>query len=162
MIISINDYLTIQLRSLTKYVSTLVYILLYLSNTVTARSKLYYINNTLSLLYGPMWAVGVCGLLINSYFAEEMHRRDRQIKPLIIFSDIFGHLLPIILMVLYGPKETDIHFIWYLSFVILFFLIFHRYLLDTYIGVPPMLILFAAPSISILAFYYRYYYKLHS
>ena len=146
----------IQMKTLTKYVAAIVYLLLYLSNTIRDKKKLYYIDNFLSFLYGPIFTVGICGFLINNFFHTEIRKRDNVHPVFRILGDIFGHILPLILMINYGPDKTDIPFGIYCLIVSVFFILLKNYLQDTYIGVPPILLLFIAPAISILAFYFKY------
>ena len=152
------------MKAITKYIATAVYILLYFSNTLktntNTNTKLYYINNTLAIFYGPIWAVAICGILINNFFHDKIKKRDKTTPFVRISSDIFGHILPVILMYYYGPQKTSISFMYYIIFIIAFFVLFKNYLLDTYVGVPPLLLLVIAPLISIVMFYIRYKIKL--
>ena len=150
----------IQMKAITKYIASLIYLLIYLSYTLQSNTKLYYINNVLSILYGPIWAVGICGLLINNFFHEKIRMRDNTTPSLRIFSDIFGHILPVILMYYYGPTKTSVPFVYYTCFIIAFFVLSKNYFLNTYIGVPPFLLLIIAPLISIMMFYIRYIFSL--
>ena len=145
------------MKAITKYISTLVYILLYLSLTLKKSNQLFYINTVLSILYGPICAVALCGLIINNFYHTEIRKRDNTSTIVRIGSDIFGHVLPLILIFLYGPKKTSVSFVHYLLIILLFFYLFTDYLLRTYIGVPKILITTIAPLICITAFYTRYY-----
>jgi len=147
------------MKTITKYISTLIYILLYLSLTIKKPNQLYYINNALSILYGPICAVAFCGLIINNFFHEEIRKRDNTSTLVRIGSDIFGHILPLVLIVLYGPKKTSVSFIYYLIIIFIFFYLCTDYLLRVYIGVPRNLITIVAPLICITAFYMRFIYK---
>ena len=147
----------VRMDMLTKYVSGLVYVLLYISHTIRSREALYYINNALSILYGPMCAVAVCGVLINNLFHEEIKKRDKTSTLVRVGSDVFGHVLPFVLIYYYGPTKSDVTVTQYLALVAMFFLFFRRYLLRAYIGVPAPLLLGLAPVLCVFMFYTRFY-----
>ena len=147
----------VRMDMLTKYVSGAVYILLYLSYTLRSKAALYYIDNALGALYGPMCAVAVCGVLINSLFHDKIQERDKTTTLVRVGSDVFGHILPFILLHYYGPTKTNIAPGLYVAFVASFFVVFSNYLLKAYIGVPHALLLGVAPSICIVMFYLRFY-----
>lgn len=151
----------IQTKTITKYISVIIYILLYFSYTTKNKTMKYRLNQLIALLFGPIWAVGICGFLINRFFAKEMHKRDKPSKYMIIFSDIFGHILPIILITLYAPKKTNIRLYQVIIFIISFYLIFHKHLYTTYIGVPTFILFGLPPIISIIVFYLKYYYNIN-
>jgi hypothetical protein len=146
----------IQMKAITKYIATLIYLLIYLSHTLQSNTKLYYINNALAVLYGPIWAVAICGVLINNFFHDKIRERDNTTSLVRIFSDIFGHILPLLFIYYYGPTKTTVSFMYYTISIIMFFVLFKNYLVDTYIGVPPSLLLLIAPLISITMFYVRF------
>ena len=146
----------IRMDMLTKYVSGLVYALLYLSHTLKSRTHLYYINNALSILYGPMCAVAVCGVLINNLFHEQIRKRDKTSSLVRVGSDIFGHVLPFVLIYYYGPTKSDVPLAQYVVLVSLFFLFFRQYILRAYIGVPAPILLGLAPVICLFMFYIRF------
>ena len=148
----------IRMDMLTKYVSGLVYVLLYLSYSIKSKRTLYYVNNALSVLYGPMCAVAMCGLLINGLFHKEIRKRDNTSTLVRVGSDIFGHILPFVLLSYYGPAKTDVSLPLYLASVALFFFVFRSYLVRAYVGVPKALLLGVAPAICIAAYYLRYVY----
>jgi len=147
----------IRMDMLTKYVSGLVYLLLYLSHTLKSDEALYYANNALSVLYGPMCAVAVCGVLINNLFHEEIEKRDKTSALVRVGSDIFGHVLPFVLI--YGDFGTGENYgiMEILVLVSLFFLFFREYMLRAYIGVPAPVLLGLAPMICVFMFYLRFY-----
>lgn len=156
----------IQMKMITKYISSLVYILLYLSRTQKSKQIKSIVNNALVLLYGPMWAVSICGVIINNFYHKKIKARDKTSTIVRIGSDIFGHILPVILIYLYGPTERQIsplispliYTLIYTLIIMLFFFTTGTYLVNTYIGVPKNLILIVAPLICLLAFYIRFIY----
>ena len=146
----------VNMKAITKYVSGVVYILLYLFHNLKNSIAKYYIKNILAIFYGPMWSVCICGLLINNLLGEEMHKYYKTSKLSLFLSDIFGHILPLIVIIYYGPKKTDVSFLTYLFIIFIFFVLTKNYLIKTYIGVPPVLITTIAPSICIIMFYHKY------
>ena len=147
----------IRMDMLTKYVSSLVYALLYLSHTLKSRVALDYTNDALSILYGPMCAVAICGLLINSFFHEEIQKRDKTSTLVRIGSDIFGHVLPFALVYYYGPTKSNISMTQYIALLLLFFTFFREHILRAYVGVPVPVLLGLAPVICISMFYLRFH-----
>ena len=139
--------------TITKYISTITYILLALSHV---EKKQAIIDDILSILYGLVWVVGICGLLINNVFYEQLRKRDKLTKHRRFLIDIFGHILPLVLIYYYGPTKTRINFSYYAIAVILFTLLFKGFFAKIYIGVPELLFAWLAPFIAITAFYTRY------
>ena len=146
----------IQMKAITKYIATLFYILLYLSLYTKNSNIKYFVDNSLAILYGPIWAMAICGLIINNFYHDEIRKRDNTTTIVRIISDVFGHILPLILITLYAPQKSNIPFIYYLTIIILFFYISIDYLLDTYIGVPTVLITLVAPAICLGMYYLKY------
>tara|TARA_B110000008_G_scaffold235595_1_gene240525 strand:- start:923 stop:1390 length:468 start_codon:yes stop_codon:yes gene_type:complete len=148
--------LGIQMKAITKYVATLVYCLLYFFQTTKNPTRAKQIGNILSILYGPITAVAIIGLVINNFYHSKIQKRDGTSIWVRIGSDIFGHILPLWLIYTYGPTQTNVSLLLYLAIIAIFFISMKKYLLETYIGVPQFLITSIAPLICIVMFYLRF------
>ena len=83
---------------------------------------------------------------------------DKLSRNELILEDIFGHILPFLLINYYAPKTTRVMFRYYALFIILFAILFGNYFTTLYVGVPKLLLVVGAPVIALTAFYIRYVY----
>ncbi len=157
-----NSYTIFNIRinpkvpTITKYISTLIYILLILYHKIENVYINNILNDILSILYGLAWVLFICGLLINNVYHKELMKKHNLNRRTQLFGDIFGHILPLILIYNYGPTKTRIKFSHLLISVVLFTLLFGNYFTKVYVGVPPFILLFLAPSIMLFSFYNRF------
>ena len=157
-----NSYTIFNIRinpnvpTITKYISTLIYILLILYHKIENVYINNILNDILSILYGLAWVLFICGLLINNVYHKELMKKHNLNRRTQLFGDIFGHILPLILIYNYGPTKTRIKFAHLLISVVLFTLLFGNYFTKVYVGVPPFILLFLAPSIMLFSFYNRF------
>tara|TARA_B100000575_G_scaffold113639_1_gene90416 strand:- start:1332 stop:1817 length:486 start_codon:yes stop_codon:yes gene_type:complete len=142
--------------TLTKYISTLIYILLILYHKIENDYIHNILNDILSILYGVAWVLFICGLLINNVYHKELMKKHNLNRRSQIFGDIFGHILPLILIYNYGPRKTRVKLSHLLILVASFILLFGNYFTEVYVGVPPFIILILAPLIILFSFYYRF------
>ena len=142
--------------TLTKYISTLIYILLILYHKIENDYIHNILNDILSILYGVAWVLFICGLLINNVYHKELMKKHNLNRRSQIFGDIFGHILPLILIYNYGPRKTRFKLSHLLILVASFILLFGNYFTEVYVGVPPFIILILAPLIMLFSFYYRF------
>ena len=147
------------IATITKYIAILTYIFVALSRIVKQKPSIDYINDILCILYGFVWAVAICGILINNIFYKKIMQRHNLSRYKLIFDDIFGHILPLYLIYYYAPKTTRVMFRYYALFIILFTILLGNFFATVYVGVPKPLLVIAAPLIAISAFYIRYVYQ---
>ena len=104
--------------------------------------------------------MGICGLIINAYFYQQILQKYHLSRWMQHFSDVFGHLLPLILMYFYAPRKTDLTFpamllIYLVLSVGYFFIVGNP--AEVYVGVPAPVLFLLPPAVLLLATYFRFF-----
>ena len=144
-------------KTISKYVALSVYISVIVLHLKPENSRAHRTaSNALALLFGPAWAVAICGLLINNVFYRAMERRDRTTPAGRLLGDVFAHVAPAALVCLYAPATFPVSKTSYAAAILTLLTLLGPWLCDVYVGVPRSLIWVAAPAILLGATYARY------
>ena len=114
------------------------------------------LDNFMSILYAFAWSTGISGLIMNVFYSNDFTKKYNITQQMLILSDIFLHIIPIILITKYAPVETDISFYEILAGCILIFILIGKYVLKIYIGIPIHVLFLLPMIITISSFYLRY------
>ena len=138
--------------TVTPYVSILVYLTVILRLFVQNR----FLDNFMSILFSITWAMGVTGIVINAFYAEKLMKKFKITQEMKTVGDIFGHLIPPVLITLFGPTQTQIPFMLIVALALALPIICYQYLVSVYIGVPPFILIGLPAVVFVLSFYLRY------
>ena len=106
----------------------------------------------LSILKPLSVSIMICGLVINN-FCDDFVKNFGAKRHHLILSDVFGHILPCILLFKYAPKTSYIpsYIPVLLAFLPIVFL--HKLYIKQYPGVPKYLIIYAFPALFLISYY---------
>ena len=142
---------------LTTYSAISIYICVLLKLLI---NETIIIDNLLSFLYGLAWTVCIIGLIINKFYYKEILIKYGLTRLSQHLSDIFGHIIPLILILYFSPKKTNLTFINFIQFYILLTIIYiiifglpHK----IYVGVPLLVIYLLSTIILLLSTYLCYF-----
>ena len=144
-------------KTISKYFATTVYIstiIKYFTHRATRSHQ--GADNALAVIFGPAWAIAVCGLLVNNFFYKDIAKRDKTTLIGRRLGDIFGHIIPAIIVTMYAPDRLPISKTTYISGILIIFLVLIPWLQKVYVGVPGWVIWGLAPSITIISTCLRY------
>lgn len=111
------------------------------------------------LTYGLAWGVGVTGIIIDAFYAEDIRKKYGLSKRYQVLVDLFAHALPIIISTYATPRKTDIPLTSILAFtavvMVLYMTIINPF--KQYPGVPLWLMLVVFPMVTIIAILQRFH-----
>ena len=153
-------------KSVTRDISSAIYIFLFLQylikkNYINNSSFVNFVHNILTIEYGLAWGVAICGLIVNIFYKRtNIDRRwaDYQLR----LIDVFGHILPLILLCFFAPEKTNLKFSTIvLSYVMLglLYTFIGTKIANIYVGVPPVILYVLFPFIMLSAIYIKYFLK---
>ena len=154
-------------KAMSKISAGTVYIFLFLNylilnNHIKNKLIIKYVDYILTVEYGIAWGVGICGLLINNLFYHKILEKYKIYKWMLPITDIFSHIIPLILIYYYAPKTSNLNFTTitfiYLMLYLLYYLAVGEFS-QVYVGVPKLVIYGLFPLIIILSTYIKYFSK---
>jgi hypothetical protein len=131
-----------------------------------------YILNSLEILYGLIFTVSICGLIIHTFYMDKIiakYKKSKEfnkLKPYIgnnfklvlNILNIITHIIPLIYIIIYKPDKSNISFNQIIQIYIILICVY-IYIVDIpsniYVGVPNWLIYGLAPIILICSTYYK-------
>ena len=144
--------------TVSKYFAAAVYIAA-LSKAMTKTGTRFHLwsDNALAVLFGPAWAIAVCGALVNNVYFRAMAARDKTTRLGRGLGDVFGHILPALVVTIYAPAAFPVTGCTYSAGVILLVALCGRWLQGVYVGVPWWVVWALAPAIALGATHAKYW-----
>ena len=149
---------TLNVKTVSKYFAAAVYVAAALKVFSKVGTQLRLTaDNALALLFGPAWSIAVCGVLINNVYFEGMAKRDRTTPLGRKVGDVFGHVLPAVVVTLWAPDTMPITQCTYSAGLIVLFGILVPWLREVYVGVPAWVMWGLAPGVALGATHAKYW-----
>ncbi len=148
----------LNLEMVSTYVAMAVYVAAGIQYITRKRSKIHRTaGQALALLFGPAWAVAVCGLLVNNVLHHDIAKRDKTTPLGRRVGDILGHLLPAAIVTLRAPDMLAVTKCAYSAFVIVAVALLAPWLRRVYVGVPGWVVWGLGPAVALIATHLRYW-----
>ena len=112
--------------------------------------------NALSLLFGPICAVSICGFLVNNVYHREMAKRDRTTRLGRLLGDLIGHVFPAILAYAFSARRMPISMTAFVLTIVPLYLLTVPHLCAVYVGLPRWVPEWLAPVVALIAQVVRY------
>ena len=146
------------LETISKYFALTVYVATAARLLSVAGSRVRSIAaDVLAIMFGPAWALAVCGLLVNNVYYKGIAKRDRTTVLGRRVGDVFGHALPALLVTLYAPDQIPLTKCTYSAGIIVLVALLVPWLRRVYIGVPGWVTWGLAPAVALAATHLRYW-----
>ena len=107
--------------------------------------------DALSLLFGPICAVSICGFLVNNVYHKEMAKRDRTTRLGRLLGDVVGHVLPPILAYAFSARRMPITMTAFALTIVPLYMLTVPHLCAVYVGMPRWVPEWLAPVVALTA-----------
>ena len=146
------------LKTISKYFAATVYLAAIIKYFSAAGGKVRQgADNVLAVMFGPAWAIAICGLLVNNVFYKGIAKRDKTTLLGRRVGDIFGHVLPAVFVTMYAPDLIPMSSCTYTTIVVALFALLVPVLRQVYVGVPGWVLWGLAPFVVLFAAHAKYW-----
>ena len=143
------------LKHFTAHYAITTYICLIIKWKSSNEKLVKAIDELLPILKSLSVSVLICGFIINN-FCDDFVKKIGAKRHHLILSDIFGHILPCILLFKYSPKTSSISPYVPLLLALFSVMFLYKLYINQYPGVPKPLITYVFPAIFLISYYYIY------